>query len=106
MTTQITWVIEQMQCAVQQDGETDVVITAAWRCNGVNGNYAATVYGSCSFTYEGGSFTPYQDLTQDQVLGWCWSSGVDKDATEASIEAQIESQINPTVITPPLPWVS
>lgn len=106
MTTKITWVIEQMQCAVQQDGETDVVITAAWRCNGVNGDYAATVYGSCSFTYEGGSFTPYQDLTQDQVLGWCWSSDVDKDATEASIEAQIESQINPTVVTPPLPWAS
>lgn len=106
MATQIIWVIEQMQCAVHQDGETDVVITAAWRCNGVSGDYAATIYGSCSFTYEGGSFTPYQDLTQDQVLGWCWSNGVDKDATEASIEAQIQSQINPTVITPPLPWAS
>ena len=38
-----TWLIEQMECAVQQDGETDVVITAAWRCNGeeVDGGAAA-----------------------------------------------------------------
>lgn len=104
MATQITWVIEQMQCAVQQDGETDVVITAAWRCNGVNGDYAATVYGSCSFTYDGGPFTPYDQLTQDQVLGWCWANGVDKDATEANIEQQIQTQINPPVVVLPLPW--
>lgn len=28
----ITWIIEQMQCAPQQDGETDVVVTAFGRC--------------------------------------------------------------------------
>lgn len=95
-----------MQCAVQQDGQTDVVITAAWRCNGVDGDYAATVYGSCSFTYDGGSFTPYDQLTQDQVLGWCWSSGVDKNATEVAVDQQIQSQIAPTVVTLPLPWAA
>jgi hypothetical protein len=30
-----TWLIEQMECAVQQDGETDVVIVAH-RCRGLN----------------------------------------------------------------------
>lgn len=102
--TQITWLIEQMQCAVQQDGQKDVVITAAWRCNGSDGTYNATVYGSCGFTYTGGDFTPYDQLTQDQVLGWCWASGVDKDATEANIETEIEVQKNPPVVTLPLPW--
>jgi hypothetical protein len=29
---------------------------------------------------------------------------VDKDATEAAVAAQIENQINPTVVTPPIPW--
>ena len=106
----ITWIIEQMQCAPQQDGETDVVITAAWRCNGeqVDGDktYTGTVYGSCGFTYTGGAFTPYDQLTQDQVLGWCWSSGVDKDATEANVQSQIDNQINPPVVVLPLPWAS
>ena len=52
----------------------------------------------------GGSFTPYDQLTQEQVLGWCWANGVDKDATEAVVQEAIDSQINPTVIQPPLPW--
>jgi hypothetical protein len=45
-------------------------------------------------------------LTQDQVLGWVWANGVDKDATEAAVEGQIEAQKNPPVVSPPLPWVS
>lgn len=104
----ITWIIEEMKCAVQQDGETDVVITAAWRCNGeqVDGDktYTGTVYGSCGFAYTGGEFTPYDQLTQDQVLGWCWSSGVDKDAIQLAVEQQIQAQIAPTVVVLPLPW--
>jgi hypothetical protein len=56
-------------------------------------------------TYEAGTpYTAYADLTLDQVLGWVWANGVDKDATEANVAAQIENQINPTVVTPPLPW--
>jgi len=51
-----------------------------------------------------GSFTPYANLTQDQVLGWIYANGVDKAATEAAVEQQIQQQIAPTVQTPPLPW--
>ena len=100
----ITWVIEQMQCVPQQDGKTDVVIAVAWRCNGVFADTHGTVYGSCGFTYTGGAFTPYDQLTQDQVLGWCWSSGVDKDATEANVQTQIDALINPPVVILPRPW--
>lgn len=104
MATQITWIIEWMQCKPKDAGNTDVVITAGWRCNGTDGQYSSTVYGTCSFPAPEGSFTPYADLTQDQVLGWCWANGVDKDATEANVEGQIETQINPPIIQPPLPW--
>lgn len=106
MATQINWIIEQMWVKPQEEGKTDVVVTAAWRCNGVDGDYAASPYGTTSFTLEqGGSFTPYDQLTQDQVLGWCWSNGVDKDAIETGVIAQVEAQVNPPIITPPLPWV-
>lgn len=105
MATQINWVIEQMWVKPQEDGKSDVVVTAAWRCNGVDGDYNGTVYGTASFTLEqGAGFTPYADLTQDQVLGWCYANGVDKDATEANVTAQVEAQINPPIVTPPLPW--
>ena len=111
MSATITWVIEWMQCYPQEDGKTDVVITAGWRCNGAQTsgtppmNYNATSYGTCGFTLDPSApFTPYADLTQDQVLGWCWAGGVDKASIEANVQAQIDNQINPPVIQPPLPW--
>ena len=53
-----------------------------------------------------GTFTPYADLTQDQVLGWVWANGVDKDTTEAAVQSMIDNQINPPIVTPPLPWTA
>jgi len=100
----ITWVIEQMWVKPQEAGKTDVVVTAAWRCNGVDGDYAGTAYGTAGFTLNEGSFTPYDQLTQDEVLGWCWANGVDKAEVEAAVEGQIQNQINPPIITPALPW--
>jgi hypothetical protein len=38
-----------------------------------------------------------------EVLDWCWTSGVDKDATEAALAAQIELQKNPVTATG-VPW--
>ena len=105
MTTQITWLIEQMQVAPQLDGQMDVVVIASWRCNGADGQYTGTVYGTAGFTLsQGSSFTPYDQLTENQVLGWCYENGVDKTATEANVDLQIQDQINPPIITPPLPW--
>jgi len=102
-----TWTISQLDCKLQEDGLTDVVVTAHWQCTATQDEYSAQVYGTASFTLEqGAGFTPYADLTQDQVLGWCYASGVDKDATEANVEAQLEAQINPPIISPALPWVS
>lgn len=106
METQFTWSIEQMQCAPQQDGETDVVVVACWRCNGVFADTYGTAYGACNFTYTGGAFTPYDQLTEDQVLGWCWSNGVDKDAVQAAVDKQIQDQIAPPIIVLPLPWAA
>jgi hypothetical protein len=70
----------------------------------VDGSYTGTAYATCSFPAPEGTFTPYADLTQDQVLGWCWANGVDKTATEAAVQTQIDNQINPPIIQPPLPW--
>jgi hypothetical protein len=101
----ISWIIERLLVKPTEGSLTDVVITADWRCNGTQDNYSGTCYGSASFAAPSGSFTPYPDLTQEQVLGWCFASGVDKTAIEANVTAQIENQINPPVIAPPLPWV-
>jgi hypothetical protein len=102
----ISWIIERLLVKPTEGDKTDVVITADWRCNGTQDQYSGTCYGSASFAPPSGSFTPYPDLTQDQVLGWCFSNGVDKTAIEANVSAQIADQINPPVIAPPLPWAA
>ena len=101
----ILWLIERLLCKPLEGSNPDVVITADWRCNGSQETYSGTCYGSCSFAPPSGSFTPYEDLTQDQVLQWCYENGVDKTAIEANVTAQIENQINPPVVVLPLPWV-
>ena len=101
----ILWIIERLLCKPVEGPNTDVVITADWRCNGTQDQYSGTCYGSASFAAPSGSFTPYEDLTQDQVLGWCYANGVDQAAIEANVSLQIQNQINPPIIAPPLPWL-
>ena len=103
MTT-ITWTVTAMDCYPQEGGNTDVVFTVHWNCAGVDGTHNASIYSTCSVPFTAGTFTPHADLTQDQVLGWIWANGVDQTATEAAVEQQIQSKINPTVVTPALPW--
>jgi hypothetical protein len=101
----ILWIIERLLVKPTEGSLTDVVITADWRCNGTQDQYSGTCYGSCSFQPPSGEFTPYEDLTEAQVLNWCYSNGVDQAAIEANVTQQIENQINPPVVTLPLPWV-
>ena len=111
MTT--IWLIERLLVKLTEGSETNVVITADWRCSGTETTgsedteqtYNGTCFGPCSFAPPTGSFTPYEDLTQDQVLQWCYANGVDKTAIEANVSLQIENQINPPVVVLPLPWI-
>ena len=101
----INWIIERLLVKPTEGSLTDVVITADWRCNGTQDQYSGTCYGSCSFAPPSGEFTPYDELTEAQVLNWCYANGVDQAAIEANVTQQIENQINPPVVTLPLPWV-
>lgn len=105
----MNWIIECLECKPVEGDLQNVVVTAHWRCNGelaVGGKtYLASVYGSCGFSEPGIPFTEYDNLTLDQVLGWVWDK-VDKDSTEASVREQLDSQANPKMVRPPLPWVN
>jgi hypothetical protein len=105
MATTYTWTVVAMDEYPEQDGEQDVVFNVHWTCSGVDGEYTGSTYGSQGVSVDPAEpFTAYADLTQEQVLGWVWTSGVDKDAQEAAVEQQIANQINPPVVSLPLPW--
>jgi hypothetical protein len=105
MTITYTWLIDQLDTKPQEDGKTDVVVDACWRCNGTDGTYNASLYGITHFPLsQSGSFTPYNQLTKDQVLGWCYENGVNKADIEAAVAVQINQQVNPPIVTLPLPF--
>ena len=102
MTATYTWTIAQCGREISDGG----ITTAHWRVNAEQTvgtgddavTYTASSYGSCSFTPDpaSGNYTPYADVTETEVLGWCWAKGVDQDAVEASLQAQIDLQVTPT----------
>ena len=88
----------------QADGETDVVFEVNWQCQAQEDGFSAVSVGTVPVTYQAGTpFTPYADLTQDQVWGWI-NPSIDRPEIEANLQAMIDAQKNPTVVTPPLPW--
>jgi len=94
----IVWNISQLDRQTS-DG---FVTTAHWQANATDGDYSASTYSTCSWS-EGTATIPYASLTKETVLGWIWANGMDKDAVEASLEAQIELQKNPVTATG-VPW--
>jgi hypothetical protein len=99
-----TWTIEWMQTTPTTAAPPECVITAAWRVVGRQDGFSSTIYGTVTFDGPGDPFIPYNSLTQDQVLSWVWENGVDKEETEAALQQQLDIQINPPLIIPPLPW--
>ena len=103
----MNWKIEWMKTIPQAAGVKDVVVECGWRVTAEQDKHSASAYGSVVFGVPesaDGSFTPFADLTEQQVLGWVWSSSVDREATEAAVRQQLDALINPPTIMSPLPW--
>jgi len=96
MTT--TWTITQLD----RQTSNGFVTTAHWTASAIDGDYSASTYSTSSWA-DGTPTTPYANLTQATVLGWIWTNGVDKEAVEASLQAQIDLQKNPVSATG-VPW--
>ena len=114
----ITWKVTNLDCYPKYDMETDVVFTVHWDCLGnivvatgsLSGSvYNSRLYGTTGVQYHSGSsFIPYDQLTENVVLGWTFDSmGTGSKANiEAGAISSLYNQINPPVVQPPLPWVT
>jgi hypothetical protein len=99
MTT--TWTIAQLERTLDDGG----VVVAHWRATATDGDFSASSYGTVGFTPDpsDSGFVAYDSITEEVALGWCFANGVDKDAIEASLAANIEAQKNPTQASG-VPW--
>lgn len=108
MAITYNWIIEAMDVVPKEGELVNVVSVVHWRRKGtevVDGKtYTAEVYSTYNCPSPSSTdFTAYPDLTQAQVESWL-NAGLDVASIDQNIATQIEQQINPPVVTPPLPW--
>jgi len=108
------WVVNKVQVA-----EDNCVVKVELTITGIDGDKSASAACSRTFT-RGDSFVPYEYLTEQQVLAWCFAPevitwvGTDgaeqtitkhlKNDGEAQVAGQIERQLAQEKIEPVLPW--
>lgn len=93
----ITWSIDNLD----RQTSDDLVITAHWRVSAVDGEHSAGAYGSVGFT-SGDSFTPFEQLTEAQVIAWV-KSQLEVEQIEAALAQIIAEQKQPSKVSG-VPW--
>ena len=99
------WEFPAFDCSLDKEGMEKVVTTVHWRYSGTDedgisaGTYGAQPVGEPNPD----AFTPYPDLSKDQVIGWM-ESVIDMEEMNGNIIKQIELIKNPIQITLPAPW--
>jgi len=107
MTITTTWGVAQMDAYPEYEGHADIVFTVHWNLTATDGTYVGYTYGTVGLQLDPeAEYTPYDELTKEQVIGWVHDVLGEEQvaAYETNVEQQIETQINPPVVTPPLPW--
>jgi hypothetical protein len=109
-TTQFSWTIAALNCAVESEGLPNVINMIHWRYNAtkVEGDktYFVDTYGVLGVGQPNPqNFVPYEDITEAEVISWL-ESILPVEDMQAGLEAKIELQINPVEVILPLPWAT
>nr|QMP83773.1 MAG: hypothetical protein [Caudoviricetes sp.] len=110
MTTTYTWTISALDCKPEVGSMTDYVVTSHWRCTGDDGDgHTGQCYSTVSFEVnpDKPSFIPFNEITEEQAIQWTQDALGEEQvaAVYTSIDSQIESAINPPIVSPALPWL-
>jgi len=106
MSNQYTTTIKSMYTVPNPTG---YVVNVLFEVVGTDGQgHTASIDGNITFTPEQNEqgFIPYEQLTQNEVLGWINEATNNQENYYANINGQIQSMITPPVSpsSQPLPW--
>lgn len=106
MAITYTWTIAQIDTLPEREGKQDVVSMVHWELSGEDAGLTGTIRGAHALTFKAdGAFTPYANLTQDQIIAWVKETMGDEMV--ASAEADVAQQISNKANAPKaaaLPW--
>ena len=93
----IIWTINNLE----RQASDGLVTVVHWGATASDGDFNASIVNTLQVE-RGDSFTAFESLTEQDVLGWV-QAAVGKDVVEAALTAQIEAQKNPVKLSG-LPW--
>lgn len=104
MSITFNWSINKTQVNPIQDGKTNVVTKVEWFVTAIDQNNNSTSStGTCNLSL-GNTFTSFENLTEEQVLNWCFASENFKVNIEKQLTEQIARQLTQKQTEPTLPW--
>jgi hypothetical protein len=109
MATTYKWVVSSLDSYPKDaEGLTDVICVIHWRYQAEqvenDKTYFAEVYGTLSVpSPDPADFVPYDQVTYEMVCGWL-EAGLDQVSLDENLYSQIAEQINPKIISLPLPF--
>ena len=109
ITPTFSWVIGGMSEKQKEGSLLDVVVSVNYQRDAIYVDGDNTYYLTNTGNYQCPSpsetdYTAYPDLTFEQVCGWL-DAGLNVAEIDANLLSQIENQVNPPLISLPLPWV-
>ena len=99
-----TWEILSLYTIPSKDGLTNIVDKINWRFQITEDKYYGDVYGHTKLPAPtGGSFTAYDDLTEETIINWV-KEHEDGDAIIAQATAKLEKNKAPSMVEKNPPW--
>ena len=95
------WNVNTVDVHPHEEGHDDVIYNVHWSVAKVDGDYSASSYGTQTIdTSDLSDFTAFADVTADMVKGWVIDAMGEEEVAnlEASLDAQIAEQKNPTSV--------
>ena len=121
MSITFNWSITKMQVIPVQDDKTNIVTRVEWLVKAIDQDTKIASFTSASRSFVlGNTFTPFEQLTEQQVLDWCFApenfTSIDSEGNqttvtkhlktdvEAQVTEQIARQLAQKAAEPALPW--
>jgi hypothetical protein len=108
MANTIKWSVRGLNCYPRKNGVDNVVYQVLWNCTVTNADDPTKFVShddATELNTDFGIYTPYTDLTEQQVLAWVHEAISPVVRTiEQALEERLYVQSLPPTVSPDLPW--
>lgn len=100
----INWNVVSVDTA-KVGGHLNAITMVRWVCKAVDGDKMAVWPGATALGAPSGTFIPYDKLTEEAVLEFCFGDGLEKSVVEAKVQDDLERALSAPA-SPALPWAN